>query len=143
MFELHFLIHLAPLMHHLLPLSYLLFFPTFLLIHLSIRAKKGECMLSLFLYDSCAHSQGEKFYLVHIRKGRNPQGRCIYQGGEDIEIIRKFCFVYVYLCLFSCLLYGALSYVEYLCFAVLIASCLNVGHAYILMLFCFIECMFR
>ena len=56
MFELHFLIHLAPLMHHLLSLSYLLFFPTFLLIHLSIRDKKGECILSSFLYDPRAHS---------------------------------------------------------------------------------------
>ena len=29
-----------------------------------------------------------------------------------------------------------------LCFVVLIASCLYVGHAYFLMLLCFIECMF-
>ena len=43
-FELHFLIHLAPLMHHY-PYSYLIFFPTFLLIHLSICDKKGESIL--------------------------------------------------------------------------------------------------
>ena len=57
-------------------------------------------------------------------------------------LIRKLCFVCVSLCLFSCLIFGALSYVQYLCFVVLIASCLCVGHAYILMLLCFIECMF-
>ena len=57
-------------------------------------------------------------------------------------LIRKLCFVCFSLCLFSWLLYGALSYVWYLCFVVLIASCLCVGHAYILMLLYFIEWMF-
>ena len=45
-----------------------------------------------FLYDSCAHSQWEKFhflctflmgeipFLMHIRRGRKSQTRCIYQG---------------------------------------------------------------
>ena len=41
LFELHFLIHHVPLMHHY-PCSYLLFFPSFLFINLSIRDKKGE-----------------------------------------------------------------------------------------------------
>ena len=45
--------------------------------------------------------------------------------GEDIELIRKLCFVCFSLCLFSC-----------------IASCLYFGHAYIRFLSCFIECMF-
>ena len=44
LFEFHFLIHLAPLMHHY-PCSYLLFFPSFLLIHLSICDKKGGSIL--------------------------------------------------------------------------------------------------
>ena len=44
LFELHFLIHLAPLMH-LYPCSYLLFFPSVLLIYLSIRDKKGKSIL--------------------------------------------------------------------------------------------------
>ena len=44
------------------PCSYLIFFPSFLLSHLSIRDKKWESILesilfvSLFLYDSCTHS---------------------------------------------------------------------------------------
>ena len=87
LFELLFLINLAPLMHHY-PYSYFLFFPSFLLIHLSIRDKKGESILESVMecivisYDSCAHSQEEKFYLVHIYRGRNfigemhiPRGR--------------------------------------------------------------------
>ena len=55
--------------------------------------------VSSFLYDSCAHSQREKFYLVHIRRGRKPLGKCIYQGGEDIflwENIVLFVLLYAY-----------------------------------------------
>ena len=49
------------------------FFPSFLLIHLSISDKKGESILECIVisYNSCAHSQREKFYLVHICRGRN------------------------------------------------------------------------
>ena len=97
-----------------------------------------------FLYNSCAHPLGEKFYLMHICRGRDiSQGRCTYQGGEDIVLTRKLCFVCFSLCLFSCFFYGAFSYVCYLCFVVLIILCLCIGHAYILMLLCFIECMFE
>ena len=84
-------------------------------------------------YISCAHLQGRDI----------PQGRCIYQGGEEITLIRKLCFASFSLWLFSYLLYGALSYIQYLCFVVFIASCLYVRNAYILMLLCFIECMFE
>ena len=95
--------------------------------------------LQSFLYDSCAQSQGEKFYLVHIYRGRKSQGRYIYQGGKDIFFEKTlFCFMLVF-----SLFYGALSYVQYLCFVALIALDLCVGHAYILMLLCFIDCMFR
>ena len=87
--------------------------------------------------------------LVHIFKGRNSISHAHLQGerysiGEmHIPRGRRHCVNQKTLfCLFSCRLYGALSYVEYLCFVVLIASCLCVGHAYILMLLCFIECMF-
>ena len=69
--------------------------------------------------------RGEILFLVHICRGKDiPYERCIYQGGEDIVLIGKLCFVCVSLCLFSCLLYGALSYVQYLCFIIFIASCL-------------------
>ena len=67
-FELHFLIHLAPPMHHQ-HCSYLHLLPSFLLDPLSIPDKKGESILQKlyqrvlsFLYDSCAHPQGKKFY---------------------------------------------------------------------------------
>ena len=76
-FELHFPIHLSPLMHHY-HCSYIHLLPSFLFDHLSIYDKKGESILQrvyqrvfLFLYDSCSHSQGEKFYFS-----------CIFVGGE-------------------------------------------------------------
>ena len=52
-----------------------------------------------------------------------------------------FRFVLHYVC-FLIFLYGSLSYFSYLCFVVLIASCLCVEHAYILYALCFINCMF-
>ena len=107
-FELHFLIHFAPLMHYLLPL----FIASFLSL-LSFDSfvyswqKKGKvywkvylCVLS-FLYDSCAHSQSKKFYLVHIRRVKKPKVRCIYQGREDIFFWENLVLLCLSLCLFS------------------------------------------
>ena len=87
MFELHFLIHLAPIMHHTLAHIFF-FFPSFLLIVLSIRDKKGEsisesiqvcivisiwlmCTLLGEVILSRAHSEGEKVIgKMHILRGR-------------------------------------------------------------------------
>ena len=57
--------------------------------------------------------------------------------------MRKPCFVLFCFILVFSLFYGILSYVLYLCFVTLIVLCLCVGHAYILMLLCFIGCMFK
>ena len=71
MFELHFLIHLAPLMHLILVHIFFSFPPSFWFICLFMK-KMGRVYRSVyrsvssFLYDSCVHSQEEKFYLVHI-----------------------------------------------------------------------------
>ena len=64
----------------------------------------------------------------------------MYISRERRHLYEKtlFCFVLLVFSLF----YGALSYVLYLCFVALITSCLCVGHAFILMLLCFIGCMF-
>ena len=84
-----------------------------------------------FLYDSCVHPQGEKFYFsCTFIRGKLFHRGYAYTKGE--KTLRQS----------LCLLYGTLSYIQYLCFVVLIASCLCIGHAYILMLLCFIECMF-
>ena len=95
------------------------------------------------------------FYMthVHILWGRNSTSctfvgeeihrRDAYTKEEKTSFMRKPCFVLFYLMLVFSLLYGALSYVQYLCLVALIASCLCVGHAYILMLLCFIDCIFR
>ena len=66
-FELHFLIHLAPLMHHL----HIFFpFPSFLLIHLSIRDKKGR--------EYC------HFYMTHVHTFRGINFTlCTFVGGES------------------------------------------------------------
>ena len=52
-------------------------------------------MFLSFLYDSlCTSLGGEILFLMHICKGGDiPQGRCIYQRGEDIVVIRKLCAV--------------------------------------------------
>ena len=68
-FELHFLIHLAPLIYHY-HCSYLHLLLSFLLDPFVYSCKKGGRVYSKvvyqrvlsFLYDSCARSQGEKFY---------------------------------------------------------------------------------
>ena len=66
-----------------------------------------------------------------------------YTNGEKTSFHEKtkFC-LFDFMFVFS-LLYGALSYVQYLYFVTLIASCLCVRQAYILMPLYFIGCMFR
>ena len=89
------------------------------------------------------------FYMthVHIFRGRNSTS-CTFVGGEShrgdaytkeekTSFMRKPCFILFFLMLVFSLLYDAL-----ICFVALIASCLCVGHAFILMLLCFIACMF-
>ena len=66
-----------------------------------------------------------------------------YTNGEKTSFHEKTKFCLFYFMFVFSLLYGALSYVQYLYFVTLIASCLCVGHAYILMPLCFIDCMFR
>ena len=108
-FELYFLIHLTPLMDHY-HFSYLHLLPSFLLDPLSIPDKKGKSILFrvywsvfvIFIWLLCTSLGGEILFLMHICRGRDiPLGRCIYQGGEDIELLRKICFVCFSLCLFS------------------------------------------
>ena len=100
-FELHFLIHLAPLMHHS-PYSFLHLLPSFLLDPIVYSCQKGgeytlECIPESFVISIwllCISLEGEILFLVHICRGRDiPQGRCMYQGGEDIVLTRKLCFV--------------------------------------------------
>ena len=106
LFELHFFIHLVPLMHHY-PCSYLLFFPSFFLAHLSIRVKKEE---------SIVESIPGSILLLCTFLGREIlEGGCIYQGGEDIFLYEKtlFCFVLHYVCalMIACLDDQLLCYV--------------------------------
>ena len=82
----------------------------------------------------------ESIGLMRIHRGRNSIGKMHILGGRRHIFIRKpFFFT---LCLFSCFLYDALSYFQFLCFVVLITSCLCVEYTYILMLLCFNDCMF-
>ena len=103
-----------------------LFLPSFLLIHLSICDKKWESILKYtwvyhHFYMTCAHSQREKFYLLHIRKGRKLSRRCIYQEGEDIFLSRKPCFVLFYSMLIFLLFYMML-WVMFSIYALLFSS---------------------
>ena len=89
------------------PCSYLLFFPFFLLIHLSIHDKKGGEYTREYT-DVYRH-----FYMIHMHnlKGRNSTS-CTFVGGEShrgdaytkgqkTTFLRKPCFVLFILCLFS------------------------------------------
>ena len=129
MFELHFLIHLAPLMHHLLSL----FISSF---------------LSLISLDSFVYSwqkggeyTGEyinvfrHFYMthVHILRGKNSTS-CTFVGEESHRgdaytkgrkyFFRKPCFT---LCLFSCCFM-----VLWVMFSIIYALLLSSHHAYVL-----------
>ena len=56
--------------------------------------KGGEYNFVISIWLLCTFARGEILFLVHICRGRDtPYGRCIYQEGEDIELIRKLCFV--------------------------------------------------
>ena len=76
-FELHFLIHLAPLMHHS-PYSFLHLLPSFLLDPFVYSCKKGgeytlECIPESFVISIwllCTSLEGEILFLMHICKGR-------------------------------------------------------------------------
>ena len=108
------------------PCSYLLFIPFFPLIHLSICDKKGGEYTREYTRVYC------HFYMthVHILRGINST-LCTFVGGESYKrdaytkrekTFSLFCFGLYYT---SCILH-------WLC----------VGHAFILMLLCFIGCMF-
>ena len=90
---------------------------------------------------------------VHILRRRNFTSCTIvgeeshredaYTNGEKTSFHEKTKFCLFYFMFVFSLLYGALSYVQYLYFVTLIASCLCVRQAYILMPLYFIGCMFR
>ena len=147
-FEFHFLIHLASLMHHLLPL-FIYSFLSLLTLDSFVYSwqKGGECTGE---YTGVFHH----FYMthVHILRGRNStlctfvEGEShwenAYTKGEKTSFYEKTLFCLFYFMLIFLLLYGALSYIQYLCFVAFIASCFCVRHAFILMILCFIGCMF-
>ena len=82
----------------------------------------------------CPFLRGEILFLMHICRGGDIlYGRCIYQGGEDIVLIGKICFV--------CFLVGFMVIWVILCCSHRIMFVIRL--AYILMLLCLIECMFR
>ena len=125
-FKLHFLIHLAPLMHHLWPLFISFFLSLFPLDSFVYSWQKGG------EYTGNYTGMFRHFYMthVHILRGINST-LCTFVGGESYKrdaytkgekTFPLFCFGLYYT---SCILH-------WLC----------VGHAFILMLLCFIGCMF-
>ena len=109
-FELHFLIHLAPLMHHLSPLfisSFLSLLPLDSFVY--SWPKRGE-YTGLYRYFYMTH--------VHTLRGRNCTS-CTFVGGEshrgDAYTKGEKAFFYeetlFYFMLVFSLLYGALSYI--------------------------------
>ena len=116
-FELHFLIHFTPLMHHLLPLfisSFLFLIPLDSFVY--SWQKGGE-------YTREYTSVYRHFYIIHVHnlRGRNSTS-CTFVGeeshredaytkGENTTFLRKHCFVLFYFMLVFSLFYGALSYI--------------------------------
>ena len=117
LFELHFLIHFVPFMHHY-PYLYLLFFPSFFLAPLSICVKKGESILEsipksfdISIWLLCTFLEGEIIFLVHILRVRNSKGRCIYQGGEDFVVWENLdCFLIFFMVLWTSFSFYALLF---------------------------------
>ena len=77
-FELHFLIHFAPLMHHLLPLFIISFLSLISLDSFVYSWQKGREYIGEYTGVFC------HFYMthVHILKGRNSTS-CTFVGGES------------------------------------------------------------
>ena len=114
--------------HASYPCSYLLFFPSFLLIVLSICDKKGESIL-----ESIQVCIVISIWFMCTLLGRESYRGDAYTKGE--KTFSLFCFGLYYSC--------ALSRIVPRC---IYTSCIlhwsSVGHAFILMLLCFIDCMF-
>ena len=116
-FELHFLIYVAPLMHHLLPLfisSFLSLLPLDSFVY--SWQKGGE-------YTREYTSVYRHVYIIHVHnlRGRNSTSCTFIKGesykgdtytkGEKTSFMKKPCFVLFYLMLVFLLLYGALSFI--------------------------------
>ena len=135
MFELHFLIHLAPLMHHTLAH---IFFSLILLDCFVYSWQKGGEYIGEYtgLY--------RHFYMTHVHTLRGSNSiSCTFVGGESYRedaYIKgeKTFFLSCFGLYYSCALVGF--------FLDAYTSCVlhwsSVGHAFILMLLCFIDCMF-
>ena len=93
--------------------------------------------VSSFLYDSCAHFQEEKFYLVHIHRGRKSKGRCIYQEGEDNFYEKNlFCLVFPYACFLVVLWCVELSLISMLCYShCIVLMCWTCIHPFAIVLY--------
>ena len=134
LFELYFSFILHPSCIITLVHIFFSFPPSFLSICLFV-TKRGRVLS--FLYDSCAHSQEEKFYLMHIRRGRNSIGEMHILRERRHLCMRKPCFICFTLCLFSCLLWCfELCLVSILCCSYrIVFMCWTCIHSYAIVLY--------
>ena len=88
-------------------------------------------------YMTRAHSQEEKFYLVHIHRGRKSKGRCIYQEGEDNFYEKNlFCLAFPYACFLVALWCVELSLVSMLCYShCIVLMCWTCIHPFAIVLY--------
>ena len=87
-----------------------------------------------FIYDSCVHSQEEKFYFLCTIVGGESFKECAYSKGEKTFFIRKSCFVLfyfmalwvtfsIYALLFSSYHVYVLYMHTFLCYCTLLIAC--------------------
>ena len=113
LFELHFIIHIASLMHHLLPLfisSFLSLLPVDSFVY---SWQKGVEYTRVYhhFYMTHVHSLRGRNSISYIFVGGESQRGDAYTKGEKTSFMRKPYFVLFYLMLVFSLLYSALSYV--------------------------------
>ena len=123
LFELYFLIHLAPFMH-LYPCSFLPLLPSFLIYPLSIRDKRKFCHFYMTLVHilrgensiSCAHLQSERYSIgeMHIPRGRR---HCINKKTLFCLCFFMFVFLFALWCFELCLvsMLCCFHYIVFLC----------------------------
>ena len=139
LFELHFLIHLAPLMHHLLPLfisSFLSFLPLDSFIY---SWQKGREYIGVHHHFYMTHMhilRGRNSTLCTFVKGESYRGDAYTKGEKTCFMRKSCCLVLPYACFLVALWYFELLLVSILyCSHHIVFICWTCIHLYAIVLY--------